>query len=116
MPQEKEVCVNSDCEVINCSLRHPRACKFFQAYSCCKWEPWLYRHVDTREMILITDLQSLLESKTADVETLHDLLTAQTETVKYLKYNLGENRENIAILKTKLFKVAKSGLDRICPL
>ena len=105
----KELCENSNSEIINCSLRHPRACKFFQAYGRCKFEPCSYRHVDTREMILIKELQSSLEAKTVEVETLRNLLTAQTETVKRLEYNLDENSANMAILKTELLAVVKSG-------
>ena len=43
----KEVCDNKACEVSTCSLRHPKICKFYREYGQCKFQPCMFRHVDT---------------------------------------------------------------------
>ena len=41
-----EICLKNGCEVIKCSLRHPKICRFFRDYNRCKFGEWCcFRHV-----------------------------------------------------------------------
>ena len=35
---EKELCEKSDCEIRECSLKHPKMCKFFQDFDICTYK------------------------------------------------------------------------------
>ena len=40
-----EICSNKDCEIKECSLRHPKTCRYFRDIGFCKFgEWWLFNH------------------------------------------------------------------------
>ena len=42
----KELCEKKSCDISNCSLRHPKTCKFYRDYGRCKFNPCMFRHID----------------------------------------------------------------------
>ena len=43
----KEFCENQSCEIRSCSLRHPKACKYFRDYNRCKFGEYCdFKHVE----------------------------------------------------------------------
>ena len=48
---EKRVCENQLYEVVLCSLRHPKICKFYREYKRCKFNPCAYKHEDDEKTI-----------------------------------------------------------------
>ena len=40
------LCEKIDCEVLSCSSRHPKTCKFYRDYGKCKFNPCMFSHVE----------------------------------------------------------------------
>ena len=77
----KEVCVNKACEISTCSLRHPKICKFYREYGQCKFNPCLFRHVDT-----IIDIDALKRENENILERLKTIeMNLETLDVKILE-------------------------------
>ena len=42
----KQICINSNCDVLSCENRHPRNCKWYQEYNRCKFTTYCkFKHV-----------------------------------------------------------------------
>ena len=53
---ESKVCENADCEVLQCSLRHPKRCRFYAEYHYCKFGEYCkfsHERVEDRKIKLI---------------------------------------------------------------
>ena len=90
-----DVCVNTTCEIATCSKRHPRPCKFYQRFRRCKFDPCSYAHEDTFEISEIKRLNTLLENKSKDLESL-TLKTDQLESI------INKLRSEISALSTHI--------------
>ena len=45
-PHVKDLCENSQCDISNCSKRHPRMCKFYKEFGKCKFSDYcFFKHV-----------------------------------------------------------------------
>ena len=77
----KEVCDKKACEISTCSLRHPKICKFNREYGQCKFNPCLFRHVDT-----IIDIDALKRENENILERLKTIeMNLETLDVKILE-------------------------------
>ena len=46
----KEVCNNENCEIVNCTLRHPKECRYIREYHRCKFGDFCnYSHIEKAE-------------------------------------------------------------------
>ena len=97
-----QLCENETCEVIGCSLRHPRPCRFYQLYGRCKFEPCSYQHIESKEMNFIKQLQLKLEVTTNEVKDLYTNLEAQKETMKSVVTQVSEFRTDLVSLSNQI--------------
>ena len=64
-----EKCENRSCEILDCTLRHPRKCSFYRDFRRCKFNEWCkYDHIDNDNEIVI--LRNQLEDNRRNI---HDL-------------------------------------------
>jgi hypothetical protein len=47
----KEVCDDKECDILKCSLRHPKTCKFYNEYKRCKFVPCAFKHIESNDDI-----------------------------------------------------------------
>ena len=66
---EKELCEKSNCEIRECSFRHPRICKFFRDWGFCKFGEWcMFSHKNNKNNAVKNDEVKKLERKLKDIE------------------------------------------------
>ena len=71
-----EICSNQKCEILRCSLRHPKICRYFRDFGMCKFGEWcLFRH-ELKVNKEIEDVKRALELKVETCE--NDFRTLQT--------------------------------------
>ena len=71
-----EICPNQNCEILRCSLRHPKICRYFRDFGMCKFGEWcLFRH-ELKVNKEMEDMKRALELKVETCE--NDLRTLQT--------------------------------------
>ena len=58
----KELCENYACDISNCTLRHPKSCKFYRDYGKCKFNPCMFLHVENEKEVQIDTLKKENES------------------------------------------------------
>ena len=107
---EKRICENEACNILMCSLRHPRICRFFKEYKRCKFDPCAYKHEDSD--IIIRSLKEenkailvKLENLSKDIEILNEKERDSEEMIENLKHfdSLLKNKnEKIEALEGKL--------------
>ena len=66
---EKELCEKSDCEIRECSFRHPRVCKYYRDWGFCKFGEWcMFSHKINKNNAVKNDEVKKLERKLKDIE------------------------------------------------
>ena len=66
---EKELCEKSDCEIRECSFRHPIVCKFYRDWGFCKFGEWcMFSHKINKNNAVKNDEVKKLERKLKDIE------------------------------------------------
>ena len=139
---EMKVCENVSCEVVECSLRHPKKCRFYSEYSYCKFGSYCKfsheKEVTSRDIKLIekdvyevknqlkekeieikkidVEIRNIEEKKEADLK----MIILKNETLeKELKDVRKENKiikENISILRDEFetfkFKLIGNNQDK----
>ena len=66
-----EKCQNRACDVRNCSLRHPKICKFYRDIGYCKFGEWgcfVHKTPNDDEVKRISDKLKIMEKKYDDLE------------------------------------------------
>ena len=85
----KEECENQACEIINCSLRHPRPCNYFRDYSRCKFSDYCsYKHVEKQNSSSKCDNKEIMEKLDSLTKTIYekdDIIKELAEKVKILE-------------------------------
>ena len=74
---ERRICENQTCNISMCSLRHPRMCRFFKEYKCCKFDPCAYKYEDNDIVIktLKEEIKAVYEKMkklSKDIELLNE--------------------------------------------
>ena len=85
----KECCENSTCDILVCSLRHPRKCKYYTEYQRCKFGDFCsYIHENVIESVSKVEFKSL-EKETSNlkikIEHLEDLLKEKDSGIRNLE-------------------------------
>ena len=105
----KELCENHDCEVISCSLRHPKICRFYRDYNRCKFGEWCYfKHVEkienSKEIFdKLKALEKLVEEKDSLITILANKIKIIEETIFVNKETDVAVTENL-IVEAEIFK------------
>ena len=96
------ICEIEECDSSNCSLRHPRACKFFLNYGRCKFGDYcLYKHEK--------QARKGVENVATIKETILENLNLKLESfLKSYHERILHAEENLQIMKIKLESIAKS--------
>ena len=64
----KQICINSNCDVLSCENRHPRNCKWYQEYNRCKFTTYCkFKHVK------IDSIENLMEKIKENSNELNEL-------------------------------------------
>ena len=102
----KELCENHDCEVISCSLRHPKICRFYRDYNRCKFGEWCYfKHVEKIENSKeIFDKLKALEKL---VEEKDSLITILANKIKIIEETIFVNNETDVVVTENLIVEAE---------
>jgi len=90
------ICDTKNCEIINCSNRHPHVCKFYEAYGRCKFGLYCqYKHVDvvkgyedTVEKMKKTLLEEINQKFEATFKSYKDRILQLEESMKQLEIKL----------------------------
>ena len=76
-----EKCPGKDCEIKECSLRHPKTCRYYRDIGYCKFGEWCLFNHDERnlnEINKITEklktIENKIEEKNKAIEALEKLL------------------------------------------
>ena len=97
--QRSENCSETTCNIINCLKRHPKNCKFYDLYKCCKFgEYCAFAH---RENPLVIEINALRINQAVLNEELNDRgnevmdLREKVEALEHLVQGLVSRVENI---------------------
>ena len=103
----KEVCDTKACEISTCSLRHPKICKFYREYGQCKFNPCLFRHVDT-----IIDIDALKRENENILERLQTIDTKlEALNVKILESEVIIDKLNQVEKRMEIFTEMKKHIE-----
>ena len=93
----KELCEKTSCDISNCTLRHPKICKFHRDHGMCKFNPCMFRHVENdfdemkkendKLLKMITNIDNKLkdlEMKIVESEALSSKLSIVEERLEKL--------------------------------
>ena len=111
----KNICDKSECDVSNCSSRHPRFCKYCRDYGKCKFNPCMFLHVEKENDSQIEELIKENESiakKLVDVENALseiDIRLQQSEVII-------EKLEDIEKKFERVIEVEKEICERDCEI
>ena len=63
MEQVKDLCKMESCDPINCKLRHPRKCKYFETFGNCKFGNYCaYSNLPSEDKGKIKDLEKMIQT------------------------------------------------------
>ena len=125
---ETKVCENVDCEVLKCSLRHPRRCKFYSEYYYCKFGSYckfshervedkaiklikkeleeVKKHLDMKEMEIKKIDDEIRRAEMRKEEDIRIIVEKELREVKkendMIKEDIGVLRNEIKALKCKI--------------
>ena len=106
-----EKCPEKDCEIKECSLRHPRICRYYRDIGYCKFGEWcLFNHdgQNLNEISKITKklktIEKKIEEKNEAIATLEKLLETQPtnkleEVMKTVDAKVGTFENNLNTVK-----------------
>ena len=82
------LCNMDNCDVRNCSLRHPKTCRYFRNYGRCKYSPCSYSHdgIPSKEA---------MDEKCAEIEDLRKVIQNNVKAISNLE-------ERILLLESQL--------------
>ena len=80
----KDLCENQNCEIINCELRHPKLCSYYQRFNYCKFGSYCcYRH--EKRVNNHSDKIGALEEIIREKSVLIDVLNIKVEALEIKK-------------------------------
>ena len=78
---ERKICNDSNCNIFNCNLRHPRICRWFQVYGRCKFTSFCkYKHTEIKSFEEIVTKIEHNDNKLADIDIILENLKKKKET------------------------------------
>ena len=96
----KEICQESHCEIHLCSLRHPRRCKYFQAYNRHKFNNYCsYLHEYSASHLPSENDIIVLKSTVDQMNTIMNEHTNEVEDMKSKLVALEIENNNLINLK-----------------
>ena len=97
-----KVCENSSCDVLTCTLRHPKECKYYRDFNRCRFGEWCsFAHVHKEDQNLKLENEKMQE-KLAGIEKNSIEKDEQIESLKL---------EN-AKINNKLSEIEKNNSDK----
>ena len=104
---EKELCEKSDCEIRECSLRHPKMCKFFQDFGFCKFNEWcMFSHKTNNNNSVKNDelkkLEHKLKAVELDLENKNEKIVKLENEIKDIYLKVSEKDQTISKINNKL--------------
>ena len=76
---EKNICEKVDCEIRECKLRHPKACRYFRDFGFCKFGDWCkFTHKVKGNTVKHHDVKKLEEK----LESMEIQLTKKNEKIR----------------------------------
>ena len=90
-----EICIQNTCEILSCSQRHPKICKFFRKYGRCKFSPCAFKHE--------IELSGNDHEKTdKEVKVLSEKVLALENDIRNKNQEIEDLTEKISVIENKL--------------
>ena len=106
------LCEKIDCEVLSCSSRHPKTCKFYRDYGKCKFNPCMFSHVKKENNyqidILMKENVSILK-KLVDIDNSISELESKIQQSEELitKLNEVENKcQKVIDIEKRIYEIS----------
>ena len=90
-----EICIQNTCEILSCSQRHPKICKFFRKYRRCKFSPCAFKH----EIELPGNDHEKIDK---EVKELSEKVLALENDIQNKNKKIEDLTEKIAVIENKL--------------
>ena len=88
----QEKCSNEKCEILRCSLRHPKICRYFRDFGNCKFGEWCsFRH----EIKVNKDIEDMKKTLDAKIETYETRLKTLETCLAEKDVNISQLEENL---------------------
>ena len=99
----KQVCEKINCEIDNCTQRHPKVCKFFREYGRCKFGKFCnYSHLngkiaveEKRAMLSMSQKIAALENSNNDLTEKMKILETKSVAIKKKQKTFEKNLNEI---------------------
>ena len=101
---EKEVCVDKECDISKCSLRHPKTCKYYMEFKMCKFVPCAFKHIESND-----DTEKLKKENKVLLEKI-DIIGKDLEILFQKEV---ESASIIEKLQTRSNSFAKEGSEKV---
>ena len=86
-----EICRNSSCEIRNCSLRHPKSCKYFRDYRRCKFGEYCYfAHKESENENSVVEIRVKMEDNKKKIDDLEKQISEKDIQITDLVFKLEE--------------------------
>ena len=106
----QEKCSNEKCEILKCSFRHPKICRYFRDFRNCKFGEWCsFRH----EIKVNKDIEDMKKALDAKIETYETKLKTLETCLAEKNLNISQLEEKLKNLETKIEKTLKLHGDKI---
>ena len=97
---------NSDCEIRDCPLRHPKMCKFNRDFGFCKFSEWCkFSHEVKRSMFVENDgvknLEEKLEKVKLDLEKSSEKMSKLENEMKNISLKMSEKDLTVSKINKK---------------
>ena len=81
---ERKICNDSNCNIFNCNLRHPRICRWFQVYGRCKFTSFCkYKHTEIKSFEEIVTKIEHNDNKLADIDIILENLKKEEGNIMH---------------------------------
>ena len=104
---ENSICEKKDCEILKCTLRHPKDCKFYSDYGFCKFSEWCrfsHNNSNARKNLLENDEIKKLKDNLKTVET---VIEKNNEKVRKLESDIIDMNKKMSEKKQTISKINK---------
>ena len=110
---EKVICIDSNCNILNCEKRHPKICNWYQQYGRCKFTSFCkFKHENN---VKIDELMKRLEENAIKLSEINKALEAIKKEEEATKNHIevSETQEEIESQFTSVFELIEKNNEKI---